>query len=69
MPSGEQDKKDPVAYKFENKILYLTKALGFKEDPGQIFKYVNGNLIPQNKKSKLDLMFKPSLNNYFNKIK
>lgn len=69
IPSGEQSKKDPVTYKFENKILYLTKTLGFKEDPGQIFKYVNGNLVPQNKKSKLDLIFKPSLNNYFNKIK
>lgn len=69
IPSGEQNRKDPVAYKFENKILYLTKTLGFKEDPGTIFKYVNGNLIPQNKKSKPDLIFKPSLNNYFNKIK
>ncbi|WP_347219222.1 hypothetical protein [Chryseobacterium sp.] len=69
IPSGEQDRKDPVPYKFENKIVYLTKALGFKEDPGQIFKYINGNLVPQNKKSRADLIFKPSLNNFFNKIK
>lgn len=69
LPSGEQERKEPVSYKFENKILYLTKALGFKEDPGTIFKYVNGNLVPQDKKSKSELIFKPSLNNYFNKIK
>ncbi len=69
IPSGEQDRKEPVTYKFKNKILYLTKALGFKEDPGMIFKYVNGNLVPQDKKSKSDLIFKPSLNNYFNKTK
>ncbi|MCS4305639.1 hypothetical protein [Chryseobacterium sp. BIGb0232] len=69
IPSGEQNSKDPVTYKYENKILYLTKTLGFKEDPGMIFKYVNGNLVPQNKKSKPGLIFKPSLKNYFNKIK
>ncbi|AZB11242.1 hypothetical protein EG344_21590 [Chryseobacterium sp. G0162] len=55
--------------KFENKILYLTKTLGFKEDPGMIFKYINENQVPQNKNSKLDLIFNSSLNNYFNKIK
>ncbi|MDN3693019.1 hypothetical protein QWZ06_12360 [Chryseobacterium tructae] len=69
IPSGEKKRKDPVTYRFENKILYLTKTLGFKEDPGMVFKYINGNLVPQHKKSKPDLIFKPSLNNYFNKAK
>lgn len=69
IPSKKETKVEPVNYRFENKIVYLAKPTGIKEVPGLIFKYENGNLVPQKKKGEPDLVFRPSLNYYFKKNK
>lgn len=69
IPSKKQSTKYPVNYRFENKIVYLAKPLDFKEDLGLVFKYVKGDLIPKKKQEGVNLVFKPSLNNYLNKNK
>lgn len=69
IPSKKETKEEPVNYRFENKIVYLAKPTGLNEDPGLIFKYENGNLVPQKKKGELALVFRPSLHYYFKKNK
>ncbi|MDR6923888.1 hypothetical protein [Chryseobacterium sp. 2987] len=69
IPSKKETKEGPVNYRFENKILYLAKPMELDEDPGLIFKYDNGNLVPQKKKGELGLVFRPSLHYYFKKNK
>lgn len=69
IPSKKQTVKNPVNYTFKNKILYLANPLEVKEETGQIFRYVNGNLNPEKKRGNLDLVFRSSLNDYFKKNK
>lgn len=69
IPSKKETKEEPVNYRFENKIVYLAKPTGVKEVPELIFKYENGNLVPQKKKGEPDLVFRPSLKYYFKKNK
>ncbi|WP_223607761.1 hypothetical protein [Chryseobacterium sp. OSA05B] len=69
IPSKQQSVKDPVNYKFENKIVYLAKPLDFKEDLGSVFTFINGNLIPKKKQNESKFVFRPSLDPYFKRNK
>ena len=69
IPSQQQSIKDPINYKFENKIVYLAKPLDFKEDLGTVFTYVNENLVPKKKQNESKFIFRPSLDHYFKRNK
>ncbi len=69
IPSKNQIVKDPVHYIFENKKLYLTKPLDFNEDLGSVFTYINGNLIPKNRRNEPKFIFRPSSDSYYKRNK
>ncbi|MCT2564315.1 hypothetical protein [Chryseobacterium herbae] len=69
IPSQQQSVKEPVNYKFENKVVYLAKPLEFEEDLGSVFTYINGNLISKKKHNESKFVFRPSLDHYFKRNK